>query len=55
MKTRIGVIGTGWRAGFFLRAAKMLPQQFEVSGVVYHSEAGKECAGVWGCLLYTSS
>lgn len=54
MKTRIGVIGTGWRAGFFLRAAKMLPQQFEVCGVVYHSEAGKERAGAWGVPLFAS-
>ena len=52
MKTRIGVIGTGWRAGFFLRAAKMLPERFSVCGIVYHSEAGKKRAGEWGVPLY---
>lgn len=52
MKTRIGIIGTGWRAGFFLRAAKELPDLFEIAGMVYHSEAGKDRAAQWQAPLF---
>lgn len=54
MKTRIGVVGTGWRAGFFLRAAAALPELFEIVGIVYHSEAGKARAQQWQVPLYES-
>jgi Predicted dehydrogenases and related proteins len=33
-KIRLAVIGSGWRALFFLRCAKMLPNLFELCGVV---------------------
>lgn len=53
-RTRIGIVGTGWRAAFFIRAAKMLPDMFDVVGVVYHSDAGKERAAQWGYPLYAT-
>ena len=28
-----GVIGGGWRAGFYLRIAKLCPEQFRVAGI----------------------
>ena len=33
-KIRYAVVGTGWRAMFFIRAAKNLPELFEVTGVL---------------------
>ena len=33
-KTRIGVIGAGWRAEYFIRIAFALPEEFEVVGIV---------------------
>ncbi len=33
-----GLIGSGWRAEFYLRIAKALPEAFEVCGVVSRSE-----------------
>ena len=53
-KTRIGIVGTGWRACFFLRAAKMLPELFEVVGIAYHSESSREKAAQWGYPLFDS-
>lgn len=32
--TRYGLIGGGWRAGFYLRLAQMMPDRFEVSAVM---------------------
>lgn len=36
MKNRIefGIIGGGWRAEFFLRIAKMLPERFNITGIM---------------------
>ena len=53
-KTRIGIVGTGWRACFFLRVAKMLPELFEVVGIAYHSESSREKAAQWGYPLFDS-
>lgn len=33
-KIRFGLIGSGWRAEFYIRIAKMLPEQFELTGVL---------------------
>ncbi len=49
---RIGLIGTGWRMGFFVRAAQALPELFEITGVVWHSESGRQRAAQWGYPLY---
>jgi predicted dehydrogenase len=53
-KSRIGIIGTGWRAGFFAKIAGHLPEFFEVTGLVYRSEAGKDRAAAWGFPLLGS-
>jgi predicted dehydrogenase len=36
--TSIAVIGAGWRAQFFIRLAKMMPEKFEIVGVVARTE-----------------
>lgn len=33
-KQRFGLIGSGWRAEFYIRIAKLLPEQLELTGVV---------------------
>ncbi|MBN2456625.1 MAG: Gfo/Idh/MocA family oxidoreductase [Sedimentisphaerales bacterium] len=38
-KTNFSIIGSGWRAEFFLRVAKELPEQFEVTGIVVRNQA----------------
>ena len=38
--------------GFFVRAAKALPELFEITGVVWHSEAGRQRAAEWGYPMY---
>jgi predicted dehydrogenase len=38
--TRYGIVGSGWRAQFFLRLAQLMPDRFEVSAVVTR-DAGK--------------
>ena len=39
-KIRFAVAGSGWRARFYLRAAQLLPERFEVTGVLCHSAQG---------------
>jgi predicted dehydrogenase len=36
---RFGIVGAGWRAHFFLRVARQLPERFRVSGVVARDPA----------------
>lgn len=33
-KIRYAIIGSGWRALFYIRIAKALPEQFEVTGIL---------------------
>lgn len=33
-RARIGIVGTGWRAEFYIRIAQALPNEFEIVGVV---------------------
>ena len=33
-RARIGIVGTGWRAEFYIRIAQALPDEFEIVGVV---------------------
>lgn len=48
-KIVFGVVGTGWRAGCFLEVARLLPEKFEVCGVVTRSDAKKrEITATWG-------
>ena len=41
-KIRYAIVGTGWRALFFVRAAKNLPELFEVTGVLSRSKERAE-------------
>lgn len=44
-----GIVGAGWRAEFFLRAAKELPEFFHVSIVVERNpEKAKRLERQWG-------
>ncbi|TGO05129.1 Gfo/Idh/MocA family protein [Serinibacter arcticus] len=46
---RFAVVGSGWRAAFFLRVARQLPERFAVTGVVSRSaERGAEVERAWG-------
>jgi len=38
MKTTFALYGSGWRSEFFLRAAKYLPEKFEISGVITRND-----------------
>lgn len=41
-KIRYAIVGTGWRAMFFVRAAKNLPELFEVTGILTRSKERAE-------------
>jgi predicted dehydrogenase len=44
-----GVVGSGWRAEFFVRMARLLPDRFAVSAVVTRTaERGGEIERTWG-------
>ncbi|MEZ0446548.1 Gfo/Idh/MocA family protein [Cellulomonas sp. ICMP 17802] len=46
---RFGVVGSGWRAEFFVRMARLMPERFQVTGVVTRSaERGAEVERSWG-------
>lgn len=46
---RMGVVGSGWRAEFFLRAAALMPDRFRTVGVVSRTaERGAEVTARWG-------
>ncbi|MBU3112749.1 Gfo/Idh/MocA family protein [Clostridium lacusfryxellense] len=54
-KTDFVIIGGGWRAEFYLRIAKELPERFEVSGMVIINEVkGKEMAKKWNVKVFSS-
>ncbi|WP_028051220.1 Gfo/Idh/MocA family oxidoreductase [Cellulomonas sp. URHD0024] len=49
MTTRFGVVGSGWRAEFFVRMARLMPDRFECVGVVTRSASrGAEVEAAWG-------
>ncbi len=53
---RIGVVGTGWRAEFFLRLAAMLPDQLTLVGVTTRRpEAAAEVSRRWGVPTYPTA
>ena len=53
-KIRFGVIGTGWRALFYVRAAQYLPEYFELTGVLTRSqERAKEFEETHGVRAFT--
>ena len=52
---RLGVVGNGWRAQFYLRLAAALPEQLSLVGVVTRrSEPGDELEARWGVPSYRS-
>ena len=54
--TRIGVVGTGWRAEFFLRLAALLPEQLTLIGVTTRRpEAAEDVTRRWGVPTYPTA
>lgn len=54
--TTFGIVGSGWRAAFFLRLARAAPDRFAVTGVVTRSAArGAEVTGQWGVPTFRSA
>jgi len=46
---RFGVVGSGWRAEFFVRMARLLPDRFQVTAVVTRTaERGAQVEAAWG-------
>lgn len=46
---RFGVVGSGWRAEFFVRMARLMPERFQCVGVVTRSaERGAQVEREWG-------
>ena len=37
-KIRFGLIGSGWRAEFYIRIAKALPEMFDLAAVMIRSK-----------------
>lgn len=49
MRSRFGVVGSGWRTRFFLRLARLAPDRLTVAGVVTRTaERGAELEAEWG-------
>src|SRR5436309_1128236 len=47
---RFAVVGAGWRAEFFLRIVRALPERFDLPGVaVRDAEKGAVFEQRWGC------
>jgi predicted dehydrogenase len=45
---RYGIVGSGWRAGFFIQMARAMPDRFVVTGVVTRTaERGQEIEREW--------
>jgi hypothetical protein len=52
---RFGMIGGGWRAEFFTRIARELPERFQLVGVVQRDHAKAEAFGAaWGAPAFAS-
>jgi predicted dehydrogenase len=55
-KVVYGIIGSGWRAEFFLRIARELPDRFEVCGLVTRSEeSGARLEKLFGIKTYRTA
>lgn len=54
-KVVFAIVGGGWRSEFYLRAAKALPERFEVCGMVIRNEVkGRGFEDKWGVKTYRS-
>ncbi|MEU0970143.1 Gfo/Idh/MocA family oxidoreductase [Streptomyces sp. NPDC005917] len=52
---RFGIVGSGWRAGFFARLARALPERLAVAGVVTRSAArAQQVEAEWGVPAFRS-
>lgn len=52
---KFGMIGTGWRALFFMRIAQAFPDRFKCAGVVVRNPDKRDAFGAqWGVPIYTS-
>ncbi|MDF9845294.1 MULTISPECIES: Gfo/Idh/MocA family oxidoreductase [unclassified Paenibacillus] len=52
---RFGIIGSGWRAEMYLRLANLLPQQFQVSGVLIRNpEKYQQLIAKYNLTVYSS-
>ncbi len=52
---RFGIVGTGWRARFYVRLAGLLPARIEVAGLIGSSrDRGEQAAARWGVPAYGS-
>lgn len=52
---RIGIVGTGWRAEFFIRIAQALPEEFEVVGIVARRiESAEYMQKKWSLSTYST-
>ena len=46
---RVGVVGSGWRAEFYLRMARLMPARSRITGVVTRTaERGDQVRAAWG-------
>ena len=46
--SRFGVVGTGWRAQYYLRLGRLLPAQVQVVGLVGHTpDVAEQMATRW--------
>jgi len=55
-KKRICIVGGGWRADFFHRICRALPEEFEMAGASARSESTREkIAATWGVKVYETS
>lgn len=56
MAITFGIVGGGWRAEFFMRIARALPERFYVSGVVIRNEEkGRAFEEQWGVPTFRST
>lgn len=54
-KIRFGLIGSGWRAQFYIRIAKILPEKFELTGVlIREKEKGNLFSKTYGVSVVSS-
>ncbi len=54
-KVVFGLVGGGWRAEFYLRIARELPEQFAVGAMfVRNKEKAEALSRTWGVRVYTT-
>ncbi len=53
--SKFGIVGTGWRARYYLRLASLLPDRLEVVGIVGRNpERAAQAAGQWSVPVHAS-